>query len=61
MIEKQLKVGGYKTVPLIVPEPYEIAIERQTTKEIYRIYPEIYLKKNKVFAYNKNMLIAGRH
>lgn len=47
MIEKQLKVGGYKTVPLIVPEPYEIAIERQTTKEIYRIYPEIYLKKTK--------------
>lgn len=41
MIEKQLKVGGYKTVPLIVPEPYERELMHRIAKEGTRIYLRI--------------------
>ena len=41
MIEKQLKVGGYKTVPLIVPEPYERELMHRIAEEGTRIYPRI--------------------
>lgn len=41
MIEKQLKVGGYKAVPLIVPEPYEREIMRKIVEEGSMIYSQI--------------------
>lgn len=41
MIEKQLKVGGYKPVPLIVPEPYEKGLMHRITEEGSRIYSQI--------------------
>lgn len=41
MIEKQLKVGGYKTVPLIVLEPYERELMHRIAEEGTLIYSQI--------------------
>ena len=45
MIEKQIKVGGYKTVPLIVPEPYERKLMHTIAEEGTRIYSQIINQK----------------
>ena len=41
MIGKQIKVGGYKIVPLSVPEPYEKEIMHMILEEVRSIYPKI--------------------